>query len=70
MKLVGLSPEAHGILRALRTLSEVRRFDRKVARELVERRYAELVEEEGKPAKLCLTDRGRAVPLLAAPDRV
>jgi hypothetical protein len=68
MKLAGLSPEAHGTLHALRNLSEVRRFDRRVAHEPVERRYAELVERKGETAKLCVTDEGRAVKLFAAAD--
>ncbi len=69
MKLAGLSPEAHGTLRALRNLREVRRFDRKIGRELIERRYAKLVERDGLPPWLCVTAEGDAVQLSEAPDR-
>jgi hypothetical protein len=63
MKLAGLSPEAHGTLRALRHLREVRQFDRTVARELIEHRYAELIERDGLSPKLCVTREGDALPL-------
>jgi hypothetical protein len=58
MKLAGLSPEAHGTLQALRSLCEIHRFDRNIARELVEHRYAKLIEKDGGPAKLRVTEEG------------
>ena len=69
MKLAGLSPEAHGTLRALRNLREVRRFERSVAQELIQHRYATLVRR-GKVEKLCIVGEESNVRPFRAIDRL
>ena len=68
MKLAGLSPEAHGPLRALRNLREVRRFERSVAQELIQHRHATLVSE-GNVDKLRLAGDGDNVRPFRASGR-
>ena len=60
----GLSPAAHGTLRALQSLKQIRFFDDEVARELIARGYAELHE-----GKLRVTKDGQRAHLYSEAPR-
>jgi len=68
MKLAGLSPEAHGTLRALRNLARLRAFEITAADELIRGKYAEIRSENGLPT-LRITQAGIAAPLDSAEGR-
>ena len=61
-KISGLSPAAHGTLRALQSLKQINFVDDEVAWELIARGYA--VIHEGK---LRMTEQGRKANLYEAP---
>jgi hypothetical protein len=61
----GLSPAAHGTLRALQSLREVHFVDEDVARELVARGYAALIK-----GRLRITGLGKRASLYSDTPRV